>query len=116
MNTAISPHNLVRIILSSLAGLIIVAIVTVCGVHAAKQEPLLQLLTVEEASRPASRSYGFASSLQDEGPIIEVSELEVTEAKPFALVVKLSPRDNTAFDPTTMRVECLVAPVKTGER
>lgn len=110
METITSLHHLMRIILAWLTGVIILGMVAVCGVHAANQEPLLQLLMVEEAARPAPRSYGFASPLPDDGPVIDVPELEASEAKPFALVVRLTPRDGAVFDPKTLRVVCLKSP------
>jgi len=99
-----------RIIVAWIVGVMLLGAVSAGRVHAAAQEPVLQLLTAEEASRPEEKSYGFASPLPDNGPVIGVPKLEVIEGKPFALVVSLTPRDGAAPDPSTLRVECLKSP------
>jgi len=84
----------------------------ICGaVQAATGEARLELLSVEEAARPADRSFGFSAKNADDGPVIDVSNLEVQEAKPFALKVRVKARDGSAPDLTTLRVECLKTPI-----
>ena len=110
METITSLHHSRGLVIVWLIGMILLGAVFTCGVHAAKHEPLLQLLTAEEAARPEEKSYGFASPQPDNGPFIGVPKLEVTEGKPFALVVRLTPRDGAGPDPATLRVECLKSP------
>ena len=110
MKTITSLHHHMRIIVAWLVGATLLGAVSTGRVHAAAQEPLLQLLTAEEAARPEEKNYGFASTLPDNGPVIGVPKLEVIEGKPFALVVRLTPRDGAAPDPATLRVECLKSP------
>ena len=93
METITNPHHHMRIVVAWLVGVTLLGAVSTGGVHAAAHEPLLQLLTAEEAARPEDRSYGFASPQPDNGPVIGVPKLEVIEGKPFALVVRLTPRD-----------------------
>jgi hypothetical protein len=81
------------------------------GVQGATVEPQFALLTVEEAARPAQRSYGFAANLADSGPSIDVPNLEEKESRPFALMVRFNARDGAAPDLATLRVECLKSPV-----
>jgi hypothetical protein len=69
-----------------------------------------ELLTTEEAARPSNRTFGFAAEKADTGPTVDVQNIEVQEAKPFALVVAVKPRDGAAPDLTTLRVECLKTP------
>lgn len=81
------------------------------GVMAAIPEPQFELLSFEEAARPEVRSYGFAAHVADSGPSIDAPDLEVQEAKPFTLMVRLNARDGAAPDLLTLRVECLKSPV-----
>lgn len=110
METKTSMHHHMRIVAAWLVGAALLGAVSTGGAHAAAHEPLLQLLTDEEAARPEDRSYGFASPQPDDGPVIGVPKLEAIEGKPFALVVRLTPRDGAAPDPATLRVECLKSP------
>ena len=110
METITNPHHHMRIVVAWLVGVTLLGAVSTGGVHAAAHEPLLQLLTAEEAARPEDRSYGFASPQPDNGPVIGVPKLEVIEGKPFALVVRLTPRDGAVPDLATLRVECLKSP------
>jgi hypothetical protein len=81
------------------------------SVQADAGEVRFELLTNEEAARPVGRNFGFSTKAADNGPAIEVSDLEVPEAKPFALRVRVKARDGAAPDLTTLRVECLKTPI-----
>ena len=91
--------------------LFLFTLVAVGGAMAAISEPQFELLSFEEAARPEVRSYGFAAIVADSGPSIEVPDLEVQEARPFTLMVRLNVRDGYAPDLATLRVECLKTPV-----
>jgi hypothetical protein len=69
----------------------------------------LDLLSPEEAARPAAKAYGFASQERSEGPIISVvSPIEDAEEGPIsALRVKFTPRAGDRVDLTSIKLECL---------
>lgn len=73
-------------------------------------EPGFELLSVEEANRPAEKNFGFAATVSDSGPSIGVQNLEVKESEPFSLEVRLNARDGAAPDLATLRLECLKSP------
>jgi len=106
--TSLNRH--MRIVVAWFVGITLLGAVSTGGAHAAAHAPVLQLLTADEAARPEEKNYGFASPQADNGPIIGVPKLEVIEGKPFALVVRLTPRDGAAPDPETLRIECLKSP------
>lgn len=100
-----------RIIISWLIYSALLTAILTGGVQAATGEPQFELLSVEEAARPALRSYGFAENMADNGPSISVPNLEVKESSQFTLEVRLNARDGAASDLSTLRVECLKNPV-----
>jgi hypothetical protein len=105
-----TPRRFVRVAFIGGIAVALVAMFFICGTHAATVGPVVHLLTAEEASRPASKSFGFAAQSADNGPSIEAPELEVEEFRPFVLAVKFSPRNGVAPDPATLKVECLKTP------
>jgi hypothetical protein len=101
----------VRLIMLRIFYAAILTVSLAAGVMAMTGEPQFELLSIEEAARPAGRSYGFANQAADNGPAIVAQDLEVQEAKPFTLMVRLNARDGAAPDLATLRIECLKSPV-----
>lgn len=111
MNISTGLHHAKHIILAWLFSVTLVGAFTTCGVRAEERsEAPLQLLTAEEASRPDIRNYGFSTPRPDNGPVIKVPEVEASEARPFPLDIGITPRDGVAFDPASLRLECLKSP------
>ena len=69
----------------------------------------LDLLSPEEAARPAAKAYGFASRERSEGPVISVeSPVEDADEGPVsALRIKFTPRAGDRVDLTSLKLECL---------
>lgn len=73
---------------------------------AAPAEPLV-LLSAREAALPGSRSFGFATAPQQDGPVIAVENLDIQEGTPFPLTVSFTPREGTPVNIDTLKLECL---------
>lgn len=71
-------------------------------------EPL-ELLTAEEAARPAIKSYGFASRERADGPAIVVESplQDGEEVAVTSLRIKFISRPGDGIDLATLKVECL---------
>lgn len=77
----------------------------------AAQAPLV-LLSAREAAMPGSRSFGFATNPQQDGPGITVENLEMEEGKPFPLSVGFIPKEGSPVNIATLKLECLkISPI-----
>lgn len=72
----------------------------------AQQSPLI-LLSAEEASMPGHRSFGFASSPQQDGPVITAQNVEIENGTAFPLSIGFSPREGSPVNLATLKLECL---------
>jgi hypothetical protein len=70
-------------------------------------ESLLTLLSAEEAAMPGDRSFGFASSPQQDGPVITAQNMEIENGTTFPLTVSFSPKEGSPVNLATLRLECL---------
>jgi hypothetical protein len=68
----------------------------------------LELLTREEAALPESKSYGFSSSLRNDGPAISVKDVEIgADQLSFPLTVGFASKIGGDVDLATLKLECL---------
>lgn len=100
-----------RLLLYQLISAVLIIVSSPCAVPASTHAPPLELLTANETARTALHTYGFAAQAAGDGPEIAVTDLEVKNAEPFTLLVRIYPHDGTVPDLATLRIECLKQPV-----
>lgn len=72
----------------------------------AAEAPLI-LLSAEEAAMPGNRSFGFASSPQQDGPVITAQNMEIEEGTAFPLTFGFTPKEGSPVNLATLKLECL---------